>query len=135
MNLNLLEIVLICNISGGIFTTFASKGLMGMNIFSNMSKFLCLILGRECSYYPLKFAMKILHSKRIKSLNNGRNYTGTTYVEKEDKEHSQRIRVTDQGEYILRIDFQQDEFDSSEPFCRDISEIISRMDFCIRSSN
>lgn len=116
-----------CKISGGILRTFASKRLTETNISSNMSRCLCRILGIEHNNYIfLNF-----HSKRIKSLNNGRNYTGTTYVEKEDKEHSQRIRVTDQGEYIIRIDFEEDEYYSNDPFCRDISEIISRKKFCV----
>lgn len=55
---------------------------------------------------------------------------GVTYKETADKEHSQRIRVTFQGEYVIRIDFTNEEFNSSQTFCRP-SEILSRKRFYI----
>lgn len=59
-------------------------------------------------------------------MNNNRKYTGVTYKDPEDNENSQRIRLLSQGEYIIRIDFKKEEFDSDKTFCRGISEIISR---------
>lgn len=51
---------------------------------------------------------------------------GITYKEEEDKEYTQRIRLSDQGEYIIQIDFKKEEFDLNKTFCRGISKIISR---------
>lgn len=67
-----------------------------------------------------------IYSKRISSLNNGKKYVGVTYIEEEDADLSQRIRLTYQGEYVIRIDFTSEEIKSTDTFCRSISEIISR---------
>lgn len=98
--------------------------MMMMQKYSNTSKLFFQINRLICNN---AFFYKFF---RVKSLNNGRTFSGKTFNEGDDF-LSQRIKLIDhkyvgRGEYLLRIDFTDKEFNSSTTFCRDITEIISR---------
>lgn len=82
---------------------------------------------KRCQWHFLQY-MSLLHAERMRSLNNGKKYTGETYYEAEDPPQSQRIHISDssQSDSVLRIDFTNDELNSTDIFCRVITEIISR---------
>lgn len=96
----------------------------------------------ECDFFKLSFVeegkdvndtlkiqyMSLFHAERMRSLINGRKYTGETYYEAEDPPRSQRIHISDssQSDSEFRIDFTNDELNSTSTFCRAITEIISR---------
>lgn len=71
-----------------------------------------------------------MYINRITSLNNNRKFCGNTYYEGEEV-LSQRIHIDDpgQGDYVVRIDFTKDEIELNQPFCKGITEIISRTCF------
>lgn len=53
-------------------------------------------------------------------------FSGETFIEGENP-LSQRIHLLDvNGEYLIRIDFTKEETESTGPFCKPITEILSR---------